>query len=65
MQAGVNTQANGLFSPGQEGYLADTGTPHFDPAKAKALVDTYKAAHGGAATGLRRHPDPRATRRRR
>jgi peptide/nickel transport system substrate-binding protein len=49
VQAGLNTPANGLFSPGQEGYLADTGAPTYDPAKAKALVDTYKAAHGGAA----------------
>jgi peptide/nickel transport system substrate-binding protein len=46
VQAGLNTPANGLFSPGQEGYLADTGTPQFDPQKAKDLVAAYTAEKG-------------------
>jgi ABC-type transport system substrate-binding protein len=48
---GVLTPANGVFSPGKEGYLADNG---FDIAQdiegAKALVDQYKADHPGDVT---------------
>jgi peptide/nickel transport system substrate-binding protein len=46
--AGIPTPANGLFSPGQEGYLEDNG---FDPAQdiegAKALIADYQAEHPG------------------
>ena len=45
--SGLGTIANGVFSPGQEGYLEDNG---FDPAQdiagAQALIDDYKAATG-------------------
>ncbi len=46
---GIHQIANGPFSPGQEGYLADNGSQPFDPVKAKAFVDAYKKAHGGQA----------------
>jgi peptide/nickel transport system substrate-binding protein len=46
---GILTPANGLFSPGQEGYLANNG---FDPAQnidaAKALIDDYKKSTGAS-----------------
>jgi peptide/nickel transport system substrate-binding protein len=45
--AGLPPVANGLFSPGQEGYLEDNG---FDPAQdlagAQALIDEYTAETG-------------------
>jgi len=46
---GILTPANGPFSPGQEGYLEDNGSLPYDPAAAKAGIDAYKAANGGAA----------------
>ena len=46
--AGLPKMANGLFSPGQEGYLDDNG---FDPSQdiegAKALVAEYQKDHPG------------------
>jgi peptide/nickel transport system substrate-binding protein len=39
--------ANGLFSPGQQGYLTDSGHQGYDPAKAKQLIGQWSAAHGG------------------
>ncbi|MEO7369668.1 MAG: ABC transporter substrate-binding protein, partial [Ilumatobacteraceae bacterium] len=45
---GLSTPANGVFSPGQEGYLADNG---FDVAQdiegAKALIADYQKDHPG------------------
>jgi peptide/nickel transport system substrate-binding protein len=38
--------ANGPFSPGQEGYLADNGSLPFDPEAAKALIEEYVAETG-------------------
>jgi peptide/nickel transport system substrate-binding protein len=38
--------ANGPFSPGQEGYLADNGSPSFDPEAAAAAIEAYEAANG-------------------
>ena len=47
VNAGLPKIANGLFSPGQEGYLEDNG---FDPAQnvdeAKKLIDDYKSSTG-------------------
>lgn len=47
-EGGLTQVANGLFSPGQEGYLEDNG---FDPAQnidgAKALIEEYKADNPG------------------
>lgn len=44
---GISTPANGVFSPGQEGYLEDNG---FDITQdiegAKALIDEYEAETG-------------------
>jgi peptide/nickel transport system substrate-binding protein len=48
IDAGVDKQANGPFSPQQVGYLADTGYPmKQDMAKAKQLIAAYKAKHPG------------------
>jgi peptide/nickel transport system substrate-binding protein len=45
---GILQVANGLFSPGQEGYLEDNG---FDPAQdlegARALIEEYQAENPG------------------
>ena len=42
--------ANGPFSPGEEGHLADNGALPYDPAAAKALIDDYIAEKGEAPT---------------
>ncbi len=46
---GITPSANGLFSPGQQGYLEDNG---FDPAQnladAKKLIDAYKQETGSS-----------------
>lgn len=50
---GILQPANGVFSPGQEGYLADNG---FDPAQdiegAKALIEEYKTATGATSVDV-------------
>jgi peptide/nickel transport system substrate-binding protein len=46
-QAGAFQQANGPFSPGQQGHLDSTGNQGYDPAKAKELIGKWSAAHGG------------------
>ena len=38
--------ANGPFSPGQQGYLEDSGYQKPDPAKAKELIAAYTAENG-------------------
>ena len=44
---GIATPASGVFSPGQEGYLADNGfSIEQDIAGAKALIDEYEAETG-------------------
>jgi peptide/nickel transport system substrate-binding protein len=44
--SGFPKVANGPFSPGQDGYLEDTGLPTYDPdAAAKAIAD-WEAANG-------------------
>lgn len=43
---GLYEPANGPFPPSSPWYTA-TDYPQYDPAKAKELVDKYKAAHGG------------------
>ena len=45
--AGQFPVANGPFSPGQQGYLQDSGNQKYDPAKAKELIKTWSDAHGG------------------
>lgn len=45
---GLNQVANGLFSPGQEGYLEDNGMPTGqDIEGAQALLDEYTAENPG------------------
>jgi peptide/nickel transport system substrate-binding protein len=39
--AGIVQVANGPFSPGQPGHLADNGFPEFDPAAGLALLEEY------------------------
>jgi peptide/nickel transport system substrate-binding protein len=45
--AGVFPVANGPFSPGQQGYLDDTGNQTFDMDKAKELIKKWSDANGG------------------
>jgi peptide/nickel transport system substrate-binding protein len=42
----VEQANNSQFAPGQLGYLADTGYPKPDPAKAKQLVQQYQTETG-------------------
>lgn len=45
--AGGNADvANGPFSPGQEGFLADNGSLAFDPDAAAAAIEAWEAANG-------------------
>jgi peptide/nickel transport system substrate-binding protein len=46
IQAGQNKAANGPFSPGQQGYLDDSGYQAPDPEKAKQLIAEYTAEKG-------------------
>ena len=47
---GLGDVANGVFSPGQEGYLADNGfNPDQDLAGAQKLIDQYKAKTGATS----------------
>ncbi len=47
---GILKPANGLFSPGQQGYLEDNGGfVSFDPDTAKTMIDEYVAANGPVA----------------
>jgi peptide/nickel transport system substrate-binding protein len=47
---GILKPANGLFSPGQQGYLEDNGgSTSYDPDAAKKLIDEYEAANGPVA----------------
>ncbi len=44
---GILKPANGLFSPGQQGYLEDNGgSTNYDPDTAKQLIADYEAANG-------------------
>jgi ABC-type transport system substrate-binding protein len=43
---GILPIANGMFSPGQQGYLADNGAQGHDPAKAAELIAAYTAEKG-------------------
>ena len=44
---GILKPANGLFSPGQQGYLEDNGgSTTYDPEKAKQMIDEYEAETG-------------------
>ena len=58
---GILQVANGLFSPGQEGYLEDNG---FNTAQdidgAKALIDDYKARPARRRSTSPRHARPTA-----
>ncbi len=52
--SGLGTPANGVFSPGQEGYLADNGfDPKQDVAGAQKLIDEYKAATGATSVDVK------------
>ncbi len=43
---GFGRPANGPFSPGEDGYLEDTGLPEYDPDAARAAIEDYEAANG-------------------
>jgi peptide/nickel transport system substrate-binding protein len=49
---GILTPANGPFSPGQDGYLEDTGNPGYDPDLARSLVEEYVAEGNPAPSFL-------------
>ncbi len=50
---GILTPANGLFSPGQEGYLEDNGfSTDQDIAGAKKLIDDYKKDTGATSVEI-------------
>ncbi|MEO6156684.1 MAG: ABC transporter substrate-binding protein [Ilumatobacteraceae bacterium] len=50
---GILKAANGLFSPGQEGYLDDNGfSTAQDVDGAKALIDEYKKATGATSVDV-------------
>ena len=44
--AGFPPIANGPFSPGQDGYLEDTGLPQYDPDAARAAIEAWEAENG-------------------
>lgn len=44
--AGFPKVANGPFSPGQDGYLDDSGLPAYDPDAAKAAIEAWEATNG-------------------
>ena len=47
LDAGITTKANGLFSPGEQGYLEDNGFSfEQNVAEAKRLIDEYEAETG-------------------
>lgn len=53
-EGGLTQIANGLFSPGQEGYLKDNGfNPAQDIAGAKSLIDAYKQSSGATSVTVR------------
>ena len=59
---GILQNASGPFGPGVDGYMADTGLPSFDPAKAKAAAATYKQQTGKDLTFTLDHTaDPSTT----
>ena len=59
---GILQNATGPFAPGVDGYLADTGLPTFDPAKAKAAAAQYKQETGKDLTFTLDHTaDPSTT----
>jgi len=54
--------ASGPFAPGAQGYVADSGLPTFDPAKAKAAAALYKQQTGKDLTFTLSHTaDPSTT----
>jgi ABC-type transport system substrate-binding protein len=46
LSSGYLEPANGPFSPGQEGHLADNGQKPYDPDAAAAAIAAYEAANG-------------------
>jgi peptide/nickel transport system substrate-binding protein len=59
LNGGFFDVANGLMDKSAPGYLKNAGYPAFSKKKAKALVEKYKAAHGGVfeVTFLTSGPD--------
>ena len=52
-EGGITQPANGPFSPGQQGYLADNGLKTAqDIAGAKALIDDYKKSTGTSSVDV-------------
>ena len=47
--AGYPQPSHGPFTPGQDGYLEDTGLPQYDPEAARAAIETWEAENGPLA----------------
>ncbi len=43
---GYAEPSNGPFTPGQEGWLEDSGLPEYDPEAARAAIEAWEAANG-------------------
>ena len=43
---GTHNRPNGPFTPGQDGYLEDTGLPEYDPDAARAAIEAWEAENG-------------------
>jgi peptide/nickel transport system substrate-binding protein len=54
----VTAVANGPFSPGQSGYLDDTGNAGYDPELAAELVADYEAENGTPSIVFTTFEDP-------
>lgn len=61
VSAGAAPVANGPFSPGQEGYLDDTGILDYDPNAAAAAIAEWENTNGDLRFTLQTLPTPTAT----
>ena len=43
---GTPQPSNGPFTPGQDGYLEDSGLPEYDPDAARAAIEAWEAENG-------------------
>lgn len=60
LSGGFAPVANGPFSPGQEGYLDDTGIAEYDPAAAAEAIAAWEAVNGDLRLTMQTLPIPAA-----
>lgn len=60
LSGGFAPLANGPFSPGQEGYLEDTGVQEYDPAAAAEAIAGWEAVNGDLRINMQTIPIPTA-----